>query len=172
MSIPNTFVAGQPAKASEINENFTSVNSDIQTINTTLGTKADISSTQSAINSLTSQISNTNANVSALGTKVTPTINVLSSSGTIALSDNSINVINPGGAVTFTLPSVSDNTKFHQILVQIKMTTVYSIGLGTTYFFKKKTPDLSAIGDYDLIYEYDKQRTVWVVGSMKKGTAS
>lgn len=97
-------------------------------------------------------------------------INTLSTSGTITLSDNSIYYIAPTGTVTFTLPTVSDNTKFHQILVQINMASAVTIDVGTTYFFNKTAPDLSATGLYNLIYEYDGSN--WVVGCVSKGAAS
>jgi len=100
------------------------------------------------------------------------TINVLSTSGTVALTDNSINTITPSAAVTFTLPTVTDNTVFHQILVQVNLSTVYSIDVGTTYYFDKTAPDLSAAGMYNLIFEYDKLNQYWVCGSIEKGAAT
>lgn len=101
-----------------------------------------------------------------------PTINVLSTSGNIALTDNSINSITPTGAVTFSLPTVTDNTKFHQILVQINLTSVYAINLGLGQFanyFNKVAPDLSNVGIYNLYYEYDKADQNWVAGALPKG---
>lgn len=138
-----------------VGSSITTLESNIQSVNTTLN---------SSINAVSSD-------VSSLSNVTDPTINTLDSSGTIALSDNSINTITPSGAITFTLPTITDNTKFHQILVQINFTAVYSIDVGTTYFFNKKSPDLSAMGIYNLLYEYDKQNTVWVCGLMKKGSA-
>jgi hypothetical protein len=99
-------------------------------------------------------------------------INVLGTSGTIALKDNSINTITPTGAVTFTLPTITNNNKFHQILVQVDMATVYTIDFGTTCYFNDKTPSLSSIGMYDLIYEYDRVNEKWVCGAMQKGNTT
>lgn len=99
-------------------------------------------------------------------------INVLSTSGTISLADNSINAIEPSGNVTFTLPTVTDNTVFHQILVQVNLSTVYTITLGTSYFFNKTAPDLSATGMYNLVYEYDKINGYWIAGCVPKGASS
>lgn len=96
-------------------------------------------------------------------------ITVLETSGTIALSDNSINSITPTGNVTFTLPTITDNTVFHQILVQINLTSVYAIGLGATKFFNDESPDLTLIGAYNLIYEYDVAGGNWVCGAIYKG---
>lgn len=100
------------------------------------------------------------------------TVNVLSTSGTIALTDNSINTITPSGNITFTLPTVTDNTVFHQILVQINMSTVYTIDLGlgaTPHYFNNTAPDLSNVGVYNLYYEYDKANQYWVCGEIAKG---
>ncbi|MBQ9246475.1 hypothetical protein IJ182_09440 [bacterium] len=100
----------------------------------------------------------------------TTSIKTLSSSGTIALTDNSVNQINVTGNVTFNLPSITNKTIFHEIFILLKMNTVKTINLGTTYFFNAKTPNLSEAGLYSLIYEYDG--TNWVCGAIKKGTAS
>lgn len=100
------------------------------------------------------------------------TINTLSTSGTITLSDNSINSITPSGNITFALPTITDNTVFHEIMVQINLSTVYTIDVGTTYYFNKKAPDLSTAGTYNLYYEYDKASQHWYCGVLSKGTAS
>ena len=97
------------------------------------------------------------------------TINVLPTSGTITLEDNSVNSITPTDTITFTLPTITDNTVFHQILVQVNMTTAVSIDVGTTYYFYKATPDMSEAGVYNLIYEYDKANQYWVCGTLDKG---
>lgn len=96
-------------------------------------------------------------------------VNVLATSGTITLTDNSVNSITPSDAVTFTLPTITDNTVFHQILVQVNLTTVYSLTLGTSYFFNSTAPNMSNVGVYNLIYEYDKANQYWVVGCVEKG---
>ena len=98
-------------------------------------------------------------------------VNTLATSGTIALADNSVNKITPSAAVTFSLPT-GDATTFHQILVQVNMSSVKTITLGTTYYFNKKAPDLSAVGKYNLLYEYDSALSAWVVGCVAKGAAS
>lgn len=94
--------------------------------------------------------------------------NQLESSGTIDLTTNSLNSITPTAAVTFVLPNVTSSTELNQILVQINLTTVYSIDVGTTYYFNSKAPDMSSVGMYDLIYEYDEDQNVWVCGWMRK----
>ena len=99
-------------------------------------------------------------------------INTLDTSGSISLSDNSVNVITPSGAVTFVLPLVTDNTVFHQILVQLYMSTVYSITLGTSYYFNSTAPDMSSVGVYSIVYEYNAIDQYWAVGAIKIGTFS
>lgn len=102
-------------------------------------------------------------------------INVLPSSGTINLTDNSINKITPTGSVTFNVPGTSpvtlDNTKFHQILIQMNLQTPQTIDLTTPYYFNESTPDLSETGKYNILYEYDNNNEVWVVGAMPKTIA-
>lgn len=107
---------------------------------------------------------------------VAKAMNVLETSGTIALTDNSVNTITPTGNVTFTLPTVTDNTKFHQIFVQMNMpTTAYTIdmGLGTPpHWLIEEEPDLSSTGNYNLYWEYDKANQYWKGGALKEGVGS
>ena len=96
------------------------------------------------------------------------TINKLTYAATVALQDNKIYSIVLGGNVVFTLPSITDTTKLHQILVQLRMPNVYSVDLGTTNFFKGVAPDLSVTGYYNLVYEYDVNGNNWVVDAVIK----
>lgn len=94
----------------------------------------------------------------------------LSGSGTKALSTNCVySYNNPTGTVTFSLPTSVDTDEFNQILVQLNMSTVRTINVGTTYFFNKTAPDLSEAGMYDLVWEYDKANSRWICGLMSKG---
>ena len=86
----------------------------------------------------------------------------------ITLTDNSVNTLTLGGNTTFTLPTVSDVTIFHQILVQLNILIPYTIDLGTTTYFGGTAPDLSVAGNYNLIYEYDNALSTWVVGVIDK----
>lgn len=99
---------------------------------------------------------------------IEPDIIQLASSGTINLITNTVNCITPTGAVTFVLPSVNASINFNQILVQVNLTTVKSINVGTTHFFNGKTPNLSTVGKYNLMFEYDKNNDFWVCGWMRK----
>lgn len=92
----------------------------------------------------------------------------LATSGTVTLSDNSIYTLNASGAVTFSLPSISDTTKFHQIMVQFKMSSVYTLNVGTSHYFYKEAPDLSEAGSYNLVWEYDNVNGYWTFGAVSK----
>ena len=121
----------------------------------------------------TSTIALQDANGNEITTTYEPIIkgiNILPSTGTIELQDNSINRIEQAtGKITFVLPDV-DDTNFHQILVQI-YSMLAIIDLGTSNYFN---PDAeipsTAIGHVDLIYEYDGEK--WSVGILKKGEIS
>ena len=89
-------------------------------------------------------------------------------SGTsFTLTDNRIHQVTATGNCTFTLPTITDTNKFHQILVLFNMASVYTINLGTTHYFYNNTPSMNYAGNYTLIFEYDG--TNWVVGAMFKG---
>ncbi len=96
----------------------------------------------------------------------TKNINVLPTSGTINLEDNSINIIETTGDIIFVLPEISDNTIFHEILVQISMPSVVSFTLGTNNYLSSDTPDMSQAGLYNILFEYHDD--TWFVGVVKK----
>lgn len=96
------------------------------------------------------------------------TVTTLAASGTISLADNSVNRIAPTGAVTFSLPTVSEHTAFHQILVQMNLSAKQTVNLGTSNYFSKTTPAFE-IGRYNIIYEHNG--THWVVGAIATGAA-
>ncbi len=106
--------------------------------------------------------------VSLINTQNTTTVTTLATSGTISLKDNSINRISASSTVTFSLPSVTSTT-YHQILVQLTMSTVRTINLGTTHYFNGEAPDLSKAGLYNIFYEHNG--TYWTVGAIYKGTS-
>ena len=99
-------------------------------------------------------------------------IDLGTSNGTFTLNDNLIYKITPNGTCIFTLPTNLNSTNFHQILIQINLSTVYTIDVGTSYYFNKTTPDLSESGVYNLIYEYDTNDGYWVCGLLTKGATS
>lgn len=81
-------------------------------------------------------------------------VNTLATSGTVALTDNSVNHITPTGTVTFSLPSISDHTIFHQILVQVNLSSKQTINLGTSNYFFRTTPEFETVR-YNIIYEHN-----------------
>lgn len=94
-------------------------------------------------------------------------ISIINLSGTsVTLTDNSVHYIEITGSTTFTLPTITDNSKFHQMLVIMSMPTVTTLNLGTAVYFNGFAPDLSDAGTYTLIYEYTGAN--WVVGSLYK----
>ena len=92
----------------------------------------------------------------------------LAANGTIALADNSVNRIAPTGAVTFSLPTISDHTAFHQILVQMNLAAKQTVNLGTSNYFFKTAPEFET-GRYNIIYEHNGSH--WVVGAIATGAA-
>lgn len=142
-------VAGQKSKASDYNENFTLLMGYVED-----SIDENETYTQSVLS-------------------VYQGVNTLASSGTIALTDNSINTITPTGDVEFTLPTITGEGigKFHQILVQVNLSTVYTIDPGTTYCFYGVTPSFTTTGNYNLIYEYDNVKGSWAAGVISKSEA-
>ena len=146
-------IAGQKSKASEYNDNFDKIMDYVE-------------------DSLVEQ----NTEV-ATTLSIYQTVNTLATSGTIALTDNSINTIIPQGAVTFALPTITGEEagKFHQILVQAKLTNASYVSaantrLGTSNYFNQETP-IFTTGTYDIMYEYDNINGNWVVGILRKGNS-
>ena len=143
-------VAGQKNKASTYNENFNRMKNYV------------ISSVEASEDYVQQQLT-TYSNV-----------NTLATSGTVALTDNSVNSIVPTGAVTFELPTITGEEagKFHQILVQMKLDSIdyFSTGgIDTNYFFNGIAPAFVQTGNYDLIYSYDRVKTKWCAGVIYKG---
>ena len=146
-------IAGQKSKASEYNDNFDKIMDYVE-------------------DSLVEQ----NTEV-ATTLSIYQTVNTLATSGTITLTDNSINTIIPQGAVTFALPTITGEEagKFHQILVQAKLTNASYVSaantrLGTSNYFNQETP-IFTTGTYDIMYEYDNINGNWVVGILRKGNS-
>lgn len=87
----------------------------------------------------------------------------------IELADNTIYKIQISNDTTFVLPTVTNLNTFHQIVIQLDMSTQpYSITLGTSVYFDGEAPDLSTSGVYNLYYEYDILSQAWVCGALIK----
>lgn len=103
-------------------------------------------------------------------TQKQPITTMAAASGTISLNDNTIYSITPVGNITFSLPTISNNNYYHQILIQLDLSTVYQLDLGTTYYFNGTEPSFVS-GYYDIIYSYDRSLNRWVCGAIYKGQA-
>lgn len=90
------------------------------------------------------------------------------SEGIIPLKDNSKYYLTPTGDLTFILPTVTDLSKRHNILVQLDLTEPVNIDLGTTTYFDRIAPSFTTVGTYDIMYEYNNAAGVWVAGATGK----
>lgn len=99
-----------------------------------------------------------------------PITALTATSGTIALAVNKIYTLSISSATTFSLPTPSNKNVFNQIKVILKVTGTPTVNWGTTQFFNKETPDISA-GNYDVYFDYDNNLSAWVCGAMSKGVA-
>lgn len=138
----------------------------------------DIDEVMTDINEVITDLSNkankdlSNVSWNSVSASDIPTdVKLLSGSGTLILEDNKLYKLTSSGSTTFSLPTITDTTKFHQIMVQLKMSSVVTINVGTSYYFNSKAPDLSKAGSYDLVWEYDNINGHWVFGATSKGTA-
>lgn len=117
----------------------------------------------------------TEAKVSDMLEQYKPTIYmtpIQNASGTVTLADNTGYAITATGNVTFSLPTVTNSNILHKIFIQLYISGSYTINLGTTNYFDKLPPVFAANGMYNIIYEYDNNRNLWIAGSMVKGAAS
>lgn len=89
--------------------------------------------------------------------------------GTIALEADKMYTMTITGTTTFTLPTVTDMSKFHQIKLMIQVNATTTINWGTSYFFNKETPDIDSGNSYDVYYDYDNLLGQWVCGVIVKG---
>ena len=156
---------GAEARSTVLNDNFTYLNAKVEQTNNNLATTQ--SNVQSTINTTLSIYQDVVSPKSSFDTDATDV-----TSGNCYIKADSVVAFTPTGNVTFVLPTITDNTKYHQILVQVNMSTVYTVNVGTTNYFNDVEPNLSIAGIYDIVYEYDNASTKWVCGSIYKGTVS
>lgn len=96
------------------------------------------------------------------------TINKLDYAETINLEVNKMYSLISEGNVNFVLPTAPSD-KLSKIFIQLKISAIGTINLGTNKYFGKQAPDLSVIGLYNITYEYDVNDKVWIVGAIAKG---
>lgn len=99
-----------------------------------------------------------------------PLIKLEETSGTIILQVNKVYTISINGQTTFSLPIPENRNIFNQIKVMARITGTPSINWGTTNYFNNVEPTIEE-GDYDFYFDYDELNSVWVVGSLLKGTS-
>lgn len=141
--------------------------------------EADANVLMNNFNYLDGKIDTTQTQVSTIETTFTTIVNntlsvyqdivTLGTSGTISLTENTVNKCITSGNVTFTLPSITDATKYYQILIFLHNTSNHTVTLGTSYYFGGHAINVSLTGYYDVIYEYDPITGKWYVGAVSKG---
>lgn len=148
---------GAIATSQILNDNFHYLDGRVDTVN------GRVDTTNSNVTSLSNTVTNIQTTI---GSIQNPTVVQLTGT-TPTLTANKEHSIEITGNTTFTLPVITDATKFHQMLVLVDMPTAYTLNLGTSKYFYDSEPDMSSAGKYTLIYEYNGSN--WVVGAMFKG---
>ena len=118
----------------------------------------------------------TEAKVSDMLEQYKPTIYMTTlpnASGTIHLADNTGYAITVTGNVIFEPPTITDLNILHKIFIQLYVSGSYTVTLSnnTIYYFDNIEPVFASGSMYNVMYEYDNNRNVWVVGAMSKGAA-
>ena len=108
------------------------------------------------------------AKFDAKADKDIPVIGIPATSGTVTLSDNTVYSGTMTGAMTFTLPAVTNATQYHQIKAMLYLPVV-TINWGTTHYIGGEAPDVSGAGQYMIYWDYVPALSAWAVGAMKVG---
>ena len=108
------------------------------------------------------------AELNAKADKDIPVIGIPATSGTVTLSDNTVYSGTMTGAMTFTLPAVTNATQYHQIKAMLYLPVV-TINWGTTHYIGGEAPDVSGAGQYMIYWDYVPALSAWAVGAMKVG---
>jgi hypothetical protein len=142
-------VAGQKSKASDYNDNF-----DLM-----------MDYLEDSIDENRTYVSNV--------LSIYQTVNTLPTQGTVNLTIDTINKTTIDGSISFALPSVTDSY-FHQIYVFLNVPSTfdfsqYSIDLGTDWGTNRKAPTITAVGKYNIGYEYDGDN--WVATIVTRNEA-
>ena len=156
---------GAEAKSTVLNDNFTYLNAKVEQTNNNLATTQ--SNVQSTIDTTLSIYQNVVSPKSSFNTDATDV-----TSGNCYIKANSIVAFTPTGDVTFVLPTITDNTKYYQILVQLNLDELYTVNVGTTHYFNSIAPVFATTGHYNIIYEYDNTDNCWYCCNVIKGVVS
>jgi hypothetical protein len=117
----------------------------------------------------------TQSTVSDMLEQYKPTIymtSIPSASGQVTLADNNGYAITITGNTTFILPTITNLNILHKIFIQLYVSGNYTVNLNTTNYFDNLQPAFASGGMFNLMYEYDNNREVWVVGAISKGTSN
>lgn len=93
-------------------------------------------------------------------------VTIPTTTGNVNLSDNTVYTGTITGEVRFLLPTVSDETQYHQIKAMLYLPVV-TIDWGTTHYIGGEAPDISEAGQYMIYWDYVPALTNWAVGCMK-----
>ena len=145
----NIFEAGKGINAVKINDNFSQVQSQSNTNETAINNIADTALLKNG----------SNLTQSAINTFQQQTPNILSTSGTIALTDNSANFLTLTDNGTISLPSIPADQYSHTINLVVAG-SAYSLDLGTTkHLYNPLTIDTTQT--YNVLYIYNKIDNSW-----------
>lgn len=145
----NVFEAGKGINANKLNENFDLCKVDANANETEL--------TQIAADSLKKDGSNLTQSVINTFQQQTP--NILSSSGTISLADNSANFLTLTGNGTISLPAVASDQYSHTIILVVAGSSS-SLNLGTTKHLLQSF-NIDSTQSYNVMYLYNKLDNLW-----------
>lgn len=145
----NIFEAGKGINAVKINDNFSQVQSQSNTNETAINNIASTSLLKDG----------SNLTQSAINTFQQQTPNILSSSGTISLTDNTANFLTLTGNGTISLPAVASDQYSHTISLVVAGSS-RSLGLGTTYHLYNNL-DIDTTQTYNVLYIYNKLDNRW-----------
>ena len=143
------FNAGKGVNSNKINENFAEVQSQSNT-------------NETAINNIASTAllkDGSNLTQSAINTFQQQTPNILSTDGTISLTDNTANFLTLTGNGTISLPAVASDQYSHTITLVVEGGS-YSLGLGTVkHLYNPIVIDTTQT--YNVMYIYNKIDNSW-----------
>lgn len=143
------FYAGDGINATKLNYNF----SQLQTIT---------NDNESQINTIAATALHKNGDnleSSAIDEFKKDRVTVLTTSGTVALTDNSDYFLIPTGDVIITLPTITADEFSHTITL-IVAGSEYSVDLGTGEYHLL-SPDIDPAKDYSVLYVYNKIDNKW-----------
>lgn len=144
------FEAGKGINATKINANFSELQSQTNTNETDIGNLASTA--------LLKDGSNLTQTIIDEFQQQTP--NILSTSGTIALTDNSANFLTLTDNGTISLPAVPADQYSHTISVVVAG-SAYSLDLGTTKHLLHFPLPIDTTQTYNVLYIYNKIDSSW-----------